>query len=369
MPPGRDTTESHLEQHFRKVFRDRVKALGATVKDIPWPTGNRLQIGFPGATRVWTLDPQEVLHGCRPDFVLRSNDPNIPPVAVFTDGRQFHASLEHNRLADDATKRRTLREHGIVVLAVTARDVESAAHTEIPVTPPSWFRDEVVATALQTGQFAFSGTTVESLTGGPFAFLLHWIQKPAPDEHTHLADVVPLFFLPGATPVPVPPGPLAAAAAVFLDDPPSEPGAEGTEPAFWWRAGPLGVLVRVTQGHGALSTDLAVVIDDRDDALTDPGHDEAWREWLRISNALTLRTGPMSITTVSQALTTTGADAGTLVETEPAAARTPVGETARETVDLPPEWRKQMANAFSAAEVDLLTEAGRDRASSGSRGR
>ena len=161
-------------------------------------------------------------------------------------------------------------------------------------------------------------------------------RSPEPDEHTHLADVVPLFFLPGATPVAVPPGPLAAAAAALLDGAPQQSGAGGQEPAAWWRAGPLGVLVRVTQGHGALSTDLAVVIDDRAEALTEPGYDDAWRNGCGSATPSALRTGPMSITTVSQALATTGTAAGTLVETEPAAARTPVGETAREAADLPP---------------------------------
>ena len=46
VPPS---PESHLEQSFRKVFTERVTALGATVKETPGPQGNRLSITFPGA--------------------------------------------------------------------------------------------------------------------------------------------------------------------------------------------------------------------------------------------------------------------------------------------------------------------------------
>jgi ATP-dependent helicase YprA (DUF1998 family) len=105
VPPDPGSTESHLEHAFRKVFRDRVTALGATVQEIPGRDGNTLRLTFPGALRQWVLEPQPPMNGCRPDFVLRSNDPNIPLVAVFTDGRRYHADPLHNRLADDATKR------------------------------------------------------------------------------------------------------------------------------------------------------------------------------------------------------------------------------------------------------------------------
>ena len=115
------------------MFRDRVTALGATVHEIPGKHGNTLKMTFPGAHRQWALEREIAMHGCRPDFVLRSNDPGIPLVAIFTDGRAYHATPGYNRLADDALKRTALRDHGLVVLAVTALDVEAAATPGNPV--------------------------------------------------------------------------------------------------------------------------------------------------------------------------------------------------------------------------------------------
>ena len=264
VPPGADSTESHLEQHFRKVFRDRVTALGATVKEIPGASGNTLRLSFPGGTRVWTLEPQVLMAGSKPDFVLRCNDHNVPPVAIFTDGRQFHASPAHNRLADDATKRRALRDQGVVVLAVTAKDVEAAGPDVTPA-PPLWFRGDVVESVLQSGQFAFGAQTVESLTGGPFAFLLGWLQKPDVAEHEHLAAVVPLFFAP-RRPGAVPSGSLrAAAAALLIGDT-----TAGETLAIWQRLGQPRRPRPGRQDQARLATDIAVVLDDRDDALTEP---------------------------------------------------------------------------------------------------
>ncbi|MDQ1288833.1 MAG: hypothetical protein QG622_2399 [Actinomycetota bacterium] len=385
VPPGPDTTESHLEQHFRTVFRDRAKALGATVKDIPWVGGNRLQITFPGGNRTWTLDPQVLLHGCKPDFVLRTTDTGVPDVAIFADGRLFHASVEHNRLADDARKRRDLREEGFLVLAVTAADVEAAAVGGSAPQAPPWFREEVVASALQTGQFAFSAQAVEAIISGPFAFLSRWLQQPDPEELAQLANTVPLFFLVGAQPVPVPPGSLAEAAATLLGGAvrsgavPSGAVPQGDTPpgdttALWWRPGranshgtgpddgPLGVLVRIDQGHGTLSADLAVVIDDRDDALTEPGHDSSWREWLRISNVLNGRIGSTAVTTVTTVTQVLADRADTGYPTgQPTGYGTGHGTTsataprdAVPAIRLSPAWQEQLDNACSPTETALI---------------
>jgi ATP-dependent helicase YprA (DUF1998 family) len=353
VPPGRDSTESHLEQHFRQVIRERVKALGATVQEVPGAKGNLLRIGFPHATRLWTLEPQVLLHGSRPDFVLQSNDPNVPLVAIFTDGRQFHATPACNRLADDAAKRRALRDEGVIVLGITARDVEQAADPDAVVSPPVWFNEGVVSSVLQSGQFALATRTLESLTGGPFGFLLNWLQRPEVDSHRTLADIVPLFFSQGAEPVTVPGGDLAGAAGALLDGAlpgGAEVGSAGGPPvsAHWWRRGPLGVLARMESVAGALATKIAVVLDDRDEALVGDGHAEAWREWLQISNALNLREQPMSITTVSQVLD--GAAGGSVLESTPVA--DPGAEPA-DLAELPPEWAVE-AELLSAEEARLV---------------
>jgi hypothetical protein len=87
---------------------------------VPWgdgpaaPRAHRqpLVITFPNAARHWTLDPQVLVGTCKPDFVLHCSDQQRPRVAIFTDGRRYHASPACNRLADDAAQRAGLRDAG-----------------------------------------------------------------------------------------------------------------------------------------------------------------------------------------------------------------------------------------------------------------
>ena len=73
---------------------------------------------MPGSERIWELELQPTLnelHGVmvqsKPDFLLRSDDDRIKPVAIFTDGFEFHCH-PNNRLADDMWKRRAILESG-----------------------------------------------------------------------------------------------------------------------------------------------------------------------------------------------------------------------------------------------------------------
>ena len=78
--------------------------------------GFRFSIGSP--SRIWELElqpqlgsPQGVNCPCQPDFMLRCpDDETIRPVAIFTDGYEFHVA--NNRLADDMKKRRAILNSG-----------------------------------------------------------------------------------------------------------------------------------------------------------------------------------------------------------------------------------------------------------------
>src|SRR5690606_6895549 len=130
---------SVLELRFRALFAERLAAAGATVKEIPGENGNQLVITGLGQGRTWRLVPQELMMGSKPDFVLRSDDPNTPEVAIFTDGWQFHAHWQTNRIADDATKRANLRGAGKAVLAVTHDDLVGERGDG-----PDWLRPSAV---------------------------------------------------------------------------------------------------------------------------------------------------------------------------------------------------------------------------------
>ena len=76
---------------------------------------------------MFTLRPQVDIAGARPDFVLTWDGSDVEGIAVYTDGRTFHATSGNNRVADDAIKRMRLRRHGYIPLAVTHADLDEHA--------------------------------------------------------------------------------------------------------------------------------------------------------------------------------------------------------------------------------------------------
>ena len=334
--PGLRSPESHLEQSFRKVFTERVVALGATVKETPGPSGNRLSITFPGGVRQWTLEPQVQMRGCRPDFVLRSSQGGLPTVAIFTDGWLYHASPAHNRIADDARKRQDLRDSGVIVLGVTAQDV-ARADSGTPGAPP-WLNDGTIAELMRSGA-TFRPQNVEAIRRGPVDFLLAWIQNPDLDGCRGLANQVPFLFAPSARHFPMDAtADLAREAALLLLDSDRVPPVVSSGSAtWWWNAGSAGCL---TRAKGAV-LEMALVVDDRTDHLAD--NDQAadgWREWLRISNALNLREQPTIITALTEADARGGGDKET---------PRPVRDIEFD-FDLDCEWQSVHDQAISAAE-------------------
>jgi ATP-dependent helicase YprA (DUF1998 family) len=294
--------ESHLEQSFRQVFTERVTALGATVHESPGPLGNRLSITFPGATRQWLLEPQIQMGGCRPDFVLRSSQGSLPVVAIFTDGWLYHASPAHNRLADDARKRQELRDDGVIVVGITARDVEHAQAGTFAA--PGWLNDAVIEILMSSG-VAFRRQNVEAIRRGPVDFLLSWLQNPDADGHRALANYLPLLFAQTAVShfALDPAADMAQEAALRLTDPHHvTPVGDAPNSAWWWTAGPVGLLVRSAgEIPGLARMDTALVIDDRAEQLASQDQSaDGWREWLRIANALNLREQPTTIAAVTE---------------------------------------------------------------------
>jgi hypothetical protein len=352
--PALPSPESHLEQSFRKVFTERVTALGATVKETPGPLGNRLGITFPGATRQWTLEPQVPMGSSRPDFVLRSSQGSLPAVAIFTDGWAYHASAAHNRLADDARKRQELRDGGVVILGITARDVQDARDGTFET--PAWLNSDVIA-ALMSSTVTFRPQNVEAIRRGPVEFLLTWIQNPDVEGHRVFANRLPFLFVPTARQIAVDPAvDLAGEAALRLRDPSRvTPAGEAPVGAWWWSAGGVGFLTRASGDILELARiETALVVDDRSESLADkePGADD-WREWLRISNALNLREQPTSITTI------TAEDTGALGDQARHAPVPPDGLGGLDGVVLSPSWQAVRDLAMSGPERLFIEELAR----------
>lgn len=319
--PVTHDSESHLEQRFRKLFTERLTDLGATLKETPGPWGNTLSITFPNATRQWMLEPQVPMGSVRPDFVLRSSQHTLPLVAIFTDGWRFHAVPACNRIADDAQKRRMLRDQGAMVLSLTWRDLEQALTRTVAT--PQWFDQQLVALLMQKSP-DFGPDHVELLKRGPIDFLLGWIQHPDLAGHEALGNQAPWLFARGGTQLALDPGEdLARAALEQLIEPGTPSPARAITNAWWWGAGDVGVLTRASVVAGRPSLETVVLLDDRPGRLTE-AHRPAWEEWLRIGNVLGLRTQPGQILAVSEVLT------GAVASPEAPATRAPAG--------LPPQW-------------------------------
>ena len=107
------TGESPLEVRFRAALAELL-GKEMTVRTTSDPSGAPA-LEIDGGR--WRIRPQLDARGTRPDFTcLRPGDHN--PIAIFTDGRSYHASRAHNRLADDADKRARLRAAGYRVISV-----------------------------------------------------------------------------------------------------------------------------------------------------------------------------------------------------------------------------------------------------------
>jgi ATP-dependent helicase YprA (DUF1998 family) len=311
--------ESLLEQKFRAVLLKRLRPLGATVNEQPTSSGNKWVITL-GGGRVWTLEPQQNMLGCKPDFVLRGQ--GLPDLAVFTDGWTFHASPAHPRVADDAAKRARLRASGRIVLALTWQDI-AAADAAAPVEPPPWWDPQVQGELLTLAHGALTASSIAWATGNPIDLLLAWIQDPRKDDLARMADWLPWFLATRSRSGPD----LSTAEGVLQVDAIPGPAVQDPENSWVWVQD--GVAMAVTMDPATQATRTTLSLDDRPSGLAGAGAKEAWREWLRLSNLLNLRTAPTTITTRS--LLVAGADSA--------------GETTGSLpVLLPAEWRELYDN-------------------------
>ena len=272
--------ESKMEQKFRAVLKERLQILGAMVKATPQAAGDRWDI-IVGGGRTWTLEPQILVGGCKPDFVLRCSDPSVPAMAIFCDGARYHASPRHNRLADDAGKRRILRDLGMFVVAFAWSDLDG---TETTV--PAWFDESAAPIVMAEPGMNLKPAHIELMRSGPMDLLVSWIQSPDPDGLREVGRALPLFLAVRAQQRgSVGDGARLDTTALDLLD--GKSFALSGPSAWAWHAGSVIALAQLVPG--TKETGIAVVLDDSDAAVA-IGINESWRAWLQLSNLLGLRT-------------------------------------------------------------------------------
>ncbi|MDG5804054.1 DEAD/DEAH box helicase [Streptomyces ossamyceticus] len=127
--PIQQQAESDLEVLFVETLRDWAKLPESRAAADAYTTSAGtyaldLRLTAPdGSTVSWRVSQQRALDGTRPDILLERLDSPGPRVALYLDGYAYHATPEHNRLADDAVKRARLRADGLRVFQLTYHDV------------------------------------------------------------------------------------------------------------------------------------------------------------------------------------------------------------------------------------------------------
>ncbi|MFC0432562.1 DEAD/DEAH box helicase [Kutzneria buriramensis] len=290
--------ESHLERAFHRLLVGQLRRNGAAVTETPGPTGNLVRFTLPGAHRQWTLTPQANIADSRPDFLLQTTDMNVPAVAIFTDGRAYHATAACNRLADDATKRANLRDAGLIVLGVNLHDLS----TEDADRRPEWYSPDLAGSLMNVPQLQAPPEAYRALGRGPVDWLVDWVTAPNPGAVQTVARAVPMFLSRGAQPMQVPDDVSLeeVARAVLLD----EHLPTGDRRVQLYRVGALAAVIEMLP---TTMVRVAVVLDDRNEVLDD-AHAAAWRGWLRLSNALAVRDWPTVVTTTSLVAPSSSAD-------------------------------------------------------------
>lgn len=341
VPQGAADPESHLEQWFRKAFKERADALGATVKEIPGTWGNKIQLKLPHSTHVWVLTPQQKIGPTRPDFVLESVGGGASPVAIYTDGYSYHASPGTNRLKDDATKRGYLRDHGYHVMAITWSDIQRATNGE-GEPPRPWLALEAITDI--AAAFQLPPAAIDQLTANPMTLLMEWIQNPdgAEPRWTKVADALPMLMRPMAELVPAVESAeqLSHRAAAVMDGQATEGGPDME--TWQWVASHVVMLSR----RKGLAIETVLMIDDRSAAVESQGYDVAWKTWLGLSNLL----APRDISLYTSITTRTTVDHGEIASAPTVVGAPDIASAWVETIEFANEGERDLLLKLSTIE-------------------
>ncbi|QUX31731.1 DEAD/DEAH box helicase [Nocardiopsis akebiae] len=304
-----DQVESELEARFLQALQRWAKAPDAGRS---FELGGRVNgrrsavlrlIGPNGGVIGWEVLFQNTIKGTRPDVVFRRLDTGGDQVALYLDGYTYHASPEHNRIADDADKRARLRAHGITVFQLNWDDLDHLDGKKVP--HPAW--EPYGPNGRRQAQDAYRAqggdprNLDETVWDSPSRMLFSYLGDPDPKAWVQRATaaVTGTMRTTGVE--------HAGGGAVELT-PHVVPALRGA-PLPKRIPGQGCVLIRATDDAGCRMVLVAnkaeetisafTVLDDRDEALTaDPdAHRRRWKSWLYWGNLV-------------QFLTREGGDAG-----------------------------------------------------------
>ncbi|GAA5117920.1 DEAD/DEAH box helicase [Haloechinothrix salitolerans] len=261
------------------------------------PKGRELDIRLiapDGSPRRWTLRPlARVKAGnvtTEPDFLLTRQDAQDAPVAVYLDGRMYHASAENDRTADDARKRTALRDDGYRVWSLTWDDIDDFARI---LDGYQSNLDELLDKTARNAALAATADKRSSLLwGNPMQALMAYLAEPENSlwESTAVHSCLSLMRAPAhftAKPLPCKPGQLPEALHAWASG--SHLDTSGGKVVLAPCAGLSGLPIAVVgsaEGDATNSVGALAVLDDRPSEVGGSHHEKQWRDWLRWSNLL-----------------------------------------------------------------------------------
>ncbi|WP_063065069.1 DEAD/DEAH box helicase [Nocardia violaceofusca] len=325
-----ESDESALEGRFYVAFLERLRNMGATIKETPGTYSPAATITMPGKViRTWKLKPQVRMENSLPDYELSTFDSSVPIIAIFADGRRFHATPGNNRVADDALKRENLRTANHIVWSFGYDDV--VRFEEGTPATPTWYSQRMAKATMQQGNLR--PALLNLITADPITQLLEFMQDPDLEAWEAVGHWLPMMFM-GKNRTP---GDLTAVVPWALDlldgRTPSVP--DGNYACWSYADGPLAITAALRTDTKTMHAVLA--LDDRDEKL-ETLDGQAWKEWLRLSNWFGLCDNH-TITTRS------------LLATD---VQIPKEQPALTASALSPQWQQVYGEAFSPAEKELV---------------
>lgn len=199
--PNTSLLGSILEREFVRRLQEWVNEHNGTWQKTLVRGKAGFRFTLPSTSRTWELElqpklglAQGVAIRCQPDFMLRcADDESIHPVAIFTDGFEFHVTT--NRLADDMAKRRAILASGRYhVWNLTWDDLAVQNPEDLLVVPgPIASKVEIFANAaISKGILTPSG---RSAISNPWQQLTSFIERPYAKGWRRLSEFTAAFPL------------------------------------------------------------------------------------------------------------------------------------------------------------------------------
>lgn len=302
-------TESPLERRFRNAFIQVMQGIdGADVTT----RGTDISVRHGGQN--FTLASQVDIAGSRPDFVLTWPSSDVQGIAIFTDGRTFHATAAKNRVADDAVKRMRVRRAGYMVLSITDADLDEDAAREVAPDgarssgdlPP--FVDEGMVRQWADGGIQFRELE-PMLRATPLEILVRVVRRAKTDRLRRLGEELPYLLVPTTdrSALTTPGEDSAERLGVnLLDGKKPDPFTDPMRLAVVRGRDELAVVGLL----GPPRRGLTIVLDDRDDSLRRESSAESWRAWLHLANLAQGEPHGSSLRMTSKSLVEAGIDVG-----------------------------------------------------------